>query len=119
MSTFPDQNNVYGSFVSNKDLNILAEILKREITDSLTEITVRKSSYDGVQTLFIESDKIDFETRKLDNEGIYSLNGAVAGSEEEIKKSVGELYIILQRYKYSPEFEIYNSNYECIGEFNA
>ena len=83
----PAANNVYGSFSSNKSLENLENIIKREYSDLLIKIAVVKSAYDCTQKMTIESEQLEFETRKLDEDNLYSFNGAVAGDEKIIHNS--------------------------------
>ncbi|MBU2987137.1 hypothetical protein KO528_17355 [Saccharophagus degradans] len=113
----PDYNNVYGSFDASADLEKLATYIRREHSNSLLEIKVDKSR-DGAKTISIKGSSIELRSRKLEN-GKYSLSGAVAGELESVLLALEELRVIFKRHQLSIEFEVYNSNYECIGKLNA
>jgi hypothetical protein len=113
----PDTNNVYGHFSSHANLEKLAAILRRRLFFDEDEVTVYKSSFDGCQTIRITNQIAEFESTKFDNEGTYSLNGAVAGSEKEIFDFVSNLFTVLKQHGYNPVFEIYDEWFNCIKEF--
>jgi len=116
---FPDTNNVYGYFSSHANLEKLAAILRRKLFFDEDEVTVKKSSFDGHQTIRIKSQMAEFESTKFDNEETYSLNGVVAGSEKEIFDFVLKLFTVLKQHGYNPVFEIYDEWFNCIKEFTA
>lgn len=115
----PDTNNVYGCFSSHTHLEKLAAILQRRLFFNEGEVTVKKSGFDGHQILYITTQMAEFDSTKFDNEGTYSLNGAVAGSETEICHFVLNLFVVLKQHGYNPVFEIYDEWFNCIKEYTA
>ncbi|WP_144395624.1 hypothetical protein [Pleionea sediminis] len=115
----PNTNNVYGYFTSRSNLEKLASIFKRRLSDHNVNIVVNKSHYDGTQSIQLNGDKIEFDSTLFNNEGRYSFNGAVAGSESEIYEVVNEIFTILKEHKFKPVFEVYNESFECIAEFKS
>lgn len=115
----PYINNVYGYFICNTNLEKLAAVLQRSISTPDLAVSVTKSKYDGSQTISLSSQNWEFQSRKFDNNGKYKFDGAVVGDKSEVCVIVQEIFTILNRHNYQPEFEVYNNAFECIAEFNT
>ena len=111
----PHTNNVYGYFTSNTSLVELEKTLKTRLTS--VSVFLEKSSFDGTQTIKLQNQQLEFESTKFNNKGVYSFNGAVAGSLPEVIEKVKVLFSVLKHNNYEPKFEIYNSQFECVHEF--
>lgn len=114
----PVNNNVYGYFICNTNLEKLAAVLQRSISTPDLIVSVTKSRYDDSQTIFLSSQNWEFDSRKFDNHGKYALNGAVAGDKTKVCAVVNEIFTILNRHDYQPVFEVYNDAFDCIAEFS-
>jgi len=115
----PDTYNVYGYITSHESLEELASIIRRRLVSEENEVVVTKLLIDSKQALQIKSPLFEYEITKYNNEGKYSLKGAVAGNKEEICNIVKEVYEILAQHHYKPKIEVYDSNFNCIEEYNA
>lgn len=115
----PNNNNVYGYFTCNTNLEKLAAILRRSMAAPDLVVSVKKSAYDGTQTISLSSQSWEFESTKFDNEGRYGFNGLVAGNKPEVCAVVEEIFSILNLHEYQPVFEVYDDAFDCISEFSA
>jgi len=113
----PNYNNVYGSFESNISLEELATYIRREHSNSLLEVKVDKLR-DGAQTILLKDRSMELSSRKLDN-GINLFSGAVAGDLKNVLFALDEIGVIFKRHGLSVKFEVYDLNYECIGEVSS
>ena len=115
----PDTYNVYGYITSHKSLDELATILRRRLDIEKSEVVVKKLEADGRQTLQLKNPLSEYEVTKFNNEGKYSLKGAVAGNKEGICKMVKEVYELLDQHHYKPKIEVYDQDFNCIEEYNT
>ncbi len=115
----PHINNVYGYFTSNESLVKLERVFKTRLSFPALSVVVNKSRYDRTQSISLQNGNLEFESRKFNNKGVYGFNGAVGGTELEVKEIVKEIYLVLEQNNFDPRFEIYNSEFECVHEFKT
>ncbi|QDT24791.1 hypothetical protein Enr10x_00830 [Gimesia panareensis] len=112
MTDIPDSNNVYGCVTSLDGLAFVRDAVNK--LEEVNEAFISVSGCDGSESLILKSDLIDFESEPLEN-GQHLLNGAVAGSINEIISFVGKLSHTLSEAGIEHHFEIYNAE-ELIKE---
>jgi hypothetical protein len=112
----PSYNNVYGLFSCPHSLEEVAKVLTYRLGLNAASISVRKSQFDGTQKMHILSARADFEAYKLKGENEYLLSGSVAGTAQEVYCYTQELQRVLNQSGYPSRFEIYDEDYNCIGE---
>ncbi|QDV15471.1 hypothetical protein Pan153_00850 [Gimesia panareensis] len=106
MTDIPDSNNVYGCITSLDGLAFVRDAVNK--LEEVNEACISVSGYDGSESLILRSDLIDFESEPLEN-GQHLLNGAIAGTINEIISFVSKLSHTLSEAGIEHHFEIYNA----------
>jgi hypothetical protein len=119
MNELPSLNNVYGSIFSMTGLEKIAEILRNYLGLSKTEVYVYKGQFDGSQTLYIRTEKyeFEFEPRTGREENTWHITGSVMGDRSEILNILQYLFEPLRRNGFGSKFEIYDRSFNCIAEY--
>lgn len=112
--SLPAANNVYGTFICRHSLNNLADMLRYRMRLNEDQLWIKKSAYDGTQTLKIKTALFEFETTITKNPNEYFLNGAVAGADDDIIALVKQIHQVFQQGGYPVHFEIYDKNFNFV-----
>ena len=114
----PEHNNVYGRLECVGRIEELTELVRNHLALTASDIWLKKSHFDGAETIVIRSNNADFNayTGKADGELLF--NGAVAGNDQEVQKFVQELHRALKTAGFRPRFEIYGEDKNCLAQFD-
>ncbi|WP_289535851.1 hypothetical protein [Pseudomonas sp. SO81] len=115
----PESNNVYGLLTCPESLEEPARVLRQTLALGSDDVVVKKSQFDGAQSLVFSAAQADFKAYGATEEGEYLFNGAVAGTAEEVCLFVQELHSALTQAGYRIRFEVYDAQQNCIAEFHA
>jgi hypothetical protein len=115
----PVCNNVYGYLSCKGSLERVADTLRYRLNLDSAQVSVKKSQFDGTQTLRIVTEMADLETTKVEEPNLYLFNGAVSGSEPEVYNYIAALHAILAQGGFESSFEIYDESFECVKVIKA
>jgi hypothetical protein len=114
----PEDNNVYGFLECVGRIEELTELVRNHLALTASEIWLKRSQFDGAETIIIRSKKADFNAYKGMADGELLFNGSVAGNDQEVQRFVQELHRALTTAGFRPRFEIYDENKNCLGQFD-
>jgi hypothetical protein len=110
----PPVSNVFGYLHSRIGLGPVATVLHSRLGMSSDEVRVKRSAFDGNETLRIETSTCSLETRPSPTVGTWQFNGAVAGSPEEIFQILLPIVHNLKWAGFSAHFEIYDATFSLV-----
>lgn len=116
MDRWPATNNVYGYLYSNTSLEKIAKVLRTWLGLSPDEAYAFRSQDDGYEVLRLRTESFEFETQRIKEGGAWFFNGIVAGDRSTVISQVQYLSDVLRWAGYSTQFEIYDSDFNCIAE---
>ncbi|HYQ45378.1 MAG TPA: hypothetical protein VER11_25505 [Polyangiaceae bacterium] len=108
--------NVFGTLHSPIGLGPVAAALCSDLGLTPEQVWIRRSSYDGVETLLIETEACSLESLPTETPGTWLFNGAVDGTVEEIFDALLAIVHNLDRAGFSATFEIYDSAFSLVGK---
>ena len=115
MADLPPVSNVFGYVHSALGLAPVAEQLRSRLDMSADEVCVTRNASDGHQTLRIETVTCSLETRPARRADTWQLNGAVAGTPDEILATLLPITRVLKWAGLSAVFEIYDDQFRFVG----
>ena len=115
-SEIPATANVFGYLHSAVGLLPVRDALCSRLGMSAEQIRIKPGSEGEPQTLQIETSTCSLETRPARAQNTWQLNGAVAGSPEEIFETLLPLVQHLGWAGFSTRFEIYDAAFQFAGE---
>jgi hypothetical protein len=115
----PGHNNVYGLLKCDARIAELAEIVRIHMSLADSEIEIKKSQFDGAETIIICSKNADFTAYRGATDGELLFNGVVAGNDQEVWGFVKELHRTLAAADFRPRFEIYGEDNTFLAYFEA
>jgi hypothetical protein len=98
-------NNVYGLITAPQGLQPVLRAVEQAISGG--RVYIKRSGFNGAETLRIRSESADFETDSLGGEE-HLFNGGVGGSLEEVVAFVRALSESLSRSGIEHSFEVYD-----------
>lgn len=108
--------NVFGVLHSPVGLAPVAAALCSCLELTPDQVWIKRSSYDGRETLLVETDTCSLESLPTETAGAWLFNGWVDGTRDEIFETLLPIVQQLQRTGYSAAFEIYDSAFRLIGK---
>ena len=116
MTQLSPVSNVFGTLHSSVGLQPVAAALCSR--DALTpeQVWIKRSSFDGIETLIIESETCALESLPTETSGMWLFNGQVDGTPEEIFETLLPIVQTLTSAGFSAAFEIYDAAYYLIGK---
>lgn len=109
----PNYNNVYGHVVTPSGLETVLEAVRG--VEGVSVAFIHVSSYNGAESLILESELIDFRSEPLEA-GQHLLNGGVAGTIQEVIDFVSKLSRALFDAEIEHNFEVYDEGQQLITE---
>jgi hypothetical protein len=116
MTQLPPVNNVFGYLHSPVGLQPVASALCSRLGLTAEQVWVARSSFDGAESLRIETPDCSLETRSTQTVDTWLFNGAVAGTPEEIFSTLLPIVRNLQWAGFSATFEIYDAEFQLVGK---
>ena len=116
MAQLPPVSNVFGYLHSNVGLQPIAFTLRSRLGLTATQVWVTRSSFDGTETLRMETLTCRLETRTAQSPDMWLFNGAVAGAPDEICESLLPIVQNLRWSGFSATFEIYDDTFQLVAE---
>ena len=116
MGEIPGTANVFGYLHSTVGLLPVRDALCSRLGMSAEQVRVKPGSEQGTQTLQIETSTCSLETSPARALNTWRLDGAVAGSPEEIFETLLPLVQSLGWAGFSTRFEIYDAAFQFVGE---
>jgi len=107
--------NVFGTLHSPIGLGPVAAALCSDLGLTPDQVWIRRSSYDGIETLLVETETCSLESLPSETPGTWLFNGAVDGTPEEIFETLLPIVENLERSGFSAAFEIYDSAFYLVG----
>ncbi|WP_020471921.1 hypothetical protein [Zavarzinella formosa] len=101
----PEGNNVYGHITAPQGLLPILHAVEQTVRGG--QVHIKRSGFNGAETLRIRSELADFETDSLGG-GEHLFNGGVGGSLEEVVVFVRALSESLSRAGIEHSFEVYD-----------
>lgn len=116
MAEIPATANVFGYLHSPVGLLPVREVICSRLGMSAEQVRMKPSSEGKAQTLQIETSTCSLETRPARAPNTWQLNGAVAGSPQEIFETLLPFVQNLSWAGFSTRFEIYDAAFQFVGE---
>ncbi|HYQ03048.1 MAG TPA: hypothetical protein VER96_30455 [Polyangiaceae bacterium] len=107
--------NVFGTLKSTVGLAPVAAALCSGLGLTPDQVWIKRSSYDGIETLLIETDSCTLESLPTDTSGTWLFNGSVDGTPDEIFDTLFAIVQKLHWADFSAAFEIYDSAFHLLG----
>jgi hypothetical protein len=107
--------NVFGTLHSPIGLGPVAAALCSDLGLSVEEVWIKRSSFDGTETLLIETETCSLESLPTETSGTWLFNGAVDGTPEEIFETLLPIVQKLHFAGFLAEFEIYDAAFYLVG----
>lgn len=108
----PDFNNVYGHIVVSNGLQPVLRVVNGLVGEGRAYI--KKSQFNGAETLRIGTDNVNFESTPLEDAGRHLLSGGVGGSLEEVVEFVRALSRSLAQDGIEHRFEVYDDDQNLV-----
>jgi len=108
--------NVFGQLHSAIGLQPVAAALCSGLGLNPEQVWIKRSSFDGIETLIIETDTCALESVPTKTSGAWLFNGAVEGTPEEIFETLLPIVQKLQSAGFSASFEICDAAFYLIGK---
>ena len=109
-------SNVFGFLHSPIGLSPVAQALCSQLGLTPDEVWIKRSSFDGIETMGIDTDACSLETLPTETSGTWLFNGAVEGTSEEIFEILLPIVESLNLAGFSASFEIYDRAFELVGK---
>lgn len=107
--------NVFGTLHSSVGLQPVAAALCSCLELTPEQVWIKRSSFDGRETLLIETDSCALETLPTETPGTWLFNGAVDGTPEEIFETLLPIVQKLNLAGFAAAFEIYDAAFNLVG----
>ncbi|HET7538510.1 MAG TPA: hypothetical protein VFK05_01515 [Polyangiaceae bacterium] len=107
--------NVFGSLQSSVGLQPVAAALCSGLGLTPDEVWIKRSSFDGTETLLVETETCSLESLPTETSGTYLFNGAVDGTPDEIFDTLLPIVQKLQGAGFPAAFEIYDAAFHLVG----
>jgi len=107
--------NVFGALHSSVGLQPVAAALCSRLGLTPEQVWIKRNSFDGTETLLIETDSCSLESQPSETSGMWLFNGAVDGTPEEIFETLAKIVEKLQTAGFSAAFEIYDAAFHLLG----
>lgn len=107
--------NVFGTLHSSVGLGPVAAALCSRLGLPPEQVWIKRSSYDGIETLLIETDTCSLESLPTETSGTWLFNGCVDGTPDEIFETLFPIVQKLHWAGFSAAFEIYDSAFHLLG----
>lgn len=108
--------NVFGYLHSPVGLQPVAAALCSSLGLTPEQVWIKRSSFDGSETLIIETETCALESSPNETSGTWLFNGAVDGTPQEIFETLQPIVEILDRAGFSATFEIYDAAFQLVGK---
>jgi hypothetical protein len=108
--------NVFGYLHSSLGLQPAAAALCSGAGFTPEQVWIKRSSFDGGETLIIETEACELESSPTETSGVWLLNGAVDGTPDEIFESLLPIVEKLSLAGFSATFEIYDAAFQLLGK---
>jgi hypothetical protein len=109
----PDRNNVYGEIRAARGLKPVLETIA-ELVGDRGRASVRRSGYDGSETLEFENESVDFESTPAGVRAEHLLTGGVGGTIEDVLAFVGALSAALSEVGVAHRLEVYDDQHKLV-----
>jgi len=76
--------------------------------------SIYKSQFNGVETLHLSTDAVDFESTPLEDGSRHLLNGGVAGDSNDVVGFVTAVSRLLTEAGIQHSFEVYDNNHNLV-----
>jgi len=107
--------NVFGFLHSPIGLQPVAAALCARLALTGEQIWLKRSSFDGQETLQMETEMYSLETSPSDTPGTWLFNGEVAGNPDEIFEALLPIVESMSSAGFSASFEIYDAAFRLLG----
>jgi hypothetical protein len=107
--------NVFGSLHSPVGLQPVAAALCSRLGLSPEQVWIKRSSFDGSETLLVETETCSLESVPTETSGVWLFNGAVDGTPEEIFQTLSKIVEMLHFAGFAGAFEIYDAAFRLVG----
>jgi len=108
--------NVFGTLRSSLGLAPVAAALCSHLGLTPEQVWIKRSSFDGSETLIVETETCSLETLATETSGMWLFNGAVDGTPDEIFETLLPIVQKLHSAGFSAAFEIYDAAFNLVGK---
>ena len=108
--------NVFGFLHSAVGLQPVAAALCSGLGLSPDQVWIKRSSFDGIETLIVETETCALESCPTETSGTWLFNGQVDGSPEEIFETLLPIVQRLGSAGFAATFEIYDAAYRLLAK---
>lgn len=116
MTQLSPVSNVFGFLHSPVGLQPVAAALCSNLGLTPEQVWIKRSSFDGIETLLIETDTCVLESLPTETSGLWLFNGMVDGTADEIFETLLPIVQQLETAGYSATFEIYDAAFRLLGK---
>jgi len=116
MTQLSPVSNVFGFVHSAIGLAPVAAALCSQPGLTPEQVWIKRSSFDGIETLIIETETCALETLPTETSGTWLFNGQVEGTPEEIFETLLPIVDSLESAGFSATFEIYDAAFRLVGK---
>jgi hypothetical protein len=109
-------SNVFGFLHSPIGLQPVAAALCSQLGLTPDQVWIKRSSFDGIETLLIETETCVIESLPTETSGTWLFNGAVEGSSDEVFEILLPIVQKLDGAGFSATFEIYDAAFRLLGK---
>jgi hypothetical protein len=107
--------NVFGTLHSPIGLQPVAAALCSPLGLTPEQVWIKRSSFDGTETLLVETETCSLESVPTETSGAWLFNGAVDGTPEEIFEILLPMVEKLHWAGFPAAFEIYDAAFHLVG----
>lgn len=107
--------NVFGLLHSSVALSPVAAALCSGLGLTPDQVWIKRSSFDGTETLIVETESCALESLPTETSGVWLFNGQVDGTPEEIYETLLPIVQRLGSAGFEATFEIYDAAYRLLG----
>ncbi|HYP76187.1 MAG TPA: hypothetical protein VER12_09540 [Polyangiaceae bacterium] len=116
MTQLSPLSNVFGFLHSAIGLQPVAAALCSRVVLTPEQVWIKRSSFDGTETLIIETETCALESLPTEVSGMWLFNGQVDGTPEEIFEILLPIVQTLTSAGFSATFEIYDTAFHLVGK---
>ena len=115
MTQLSPVSNVFGFLHSAVGLQPVAAALCSQLGLSPEQVWIKRSSFDGIETLLIETETCLLESLPGETSGTWLFNGAVDGTLDEIFETLLPIVQELEDAGFTATFEVYDAAFQLVG----
>ena len=108
--------NVFGFLHSSVGLQPVAAALCSGLGLNPEQVWIKRSSFDGIETLLVETDTCLLESLPTETSGTWLLNGMVEGTPNEIFDTLLPIVERLGEQGFAATFDIYDGAFRLLGK---